>query len=268
MSEQPVNNNANDELESRLQEAARSFTYPPTPDIAGAVRQQISQPMRPVRRTRRLALAAAILLAVLLTLLAVPQVRAVVAEFLRVGAIIIRLTEPSPTSTGTLTSGSSLTAAPTILPRSILDLAGETTLENARKKANFNLRLPTYPPDLGLPDHVYMQDMGGPLVVLVWVDPQNPAKVRLSLHILGPLTDGFGQKGNPTLIEHTKVKGIDAVWLDGPHMLEYYVGHRIQYDLRRLVTGHVLLWEQDTLTYRLETDLTMEEAVKIAESIQ
>jgi hypothetical protein len=38
-------------------------------------------------------------------------------------------------------------------------------------------------------------------------------------------------------------------------------------DQRRLVSGHVLIWEEDGLTYRLETDLSMEEAVAIAESL-
>jgi len=36
----------------------------------------------------------------------------------------------------------------------------------------------------------------------------------------------------------------------------------------RLVNGHVLIWENGEVTYRLETDLSMEEAVKIAESLE
>jgi hypothetical protein len=265
MSEQPVNSSSNDELESRLHNAARSFPYPPTPDIAAAVSQQMRQPARRTLRPRRLALAAAIILAILFALLSVPQVRAAVADILRIGAIIIHLTEPSPTPT---TVGPTTTAQVTIIPLSILDLAGETTLEAARKKVNYSLRLPTYPPDLGLPDHVYLQQIDGPFVVMAWVDRQNPRKVKLSLHILGPYTNGYGEKGNPKLIAHTRVHGNEAAWLEGPHLLQYYVEHRVEIDLRRLVTGNVLVWEENGLTYRLETDLSMEEAVKIAESLQ
>jgi hypothetical protein len=39
-------------------------------------------------------------------------------------------------------------------------------------------------------------------------------------------------------------------------------------DMRRLVEGNVLVWEQDGLTYRLETKLSLSEAVKIAESLK
>jgi hypothetical protein len=39
-------------------------------------------------------------------------------------------------------------------------------------------------------------------------------------------------------------------------------------DIRRLIDGHVLIWEEDGITYRLETGVTLEEAVKIAESLQ
>ena len=40
------------------------------------------------------------------------------------------------------------------------------------------------------------------------------------------------------------------------------------YNLRRLITGYVLIWRDGDITYRLETDLPLEEAVKIAESLR
>jgi hypothetical protein len=36
----------------------------------------------------------------------------------------------------------------------------------------------------------------------------------------------------------------------------------------RLIDGHVLIWTDGNLTYRLETDLSLEEALKVAESLQ
>jgi hypothetical protein len=35
-----------------------------------------------------------------------------------------------------------------------------------------------------------------------------------------------------------------------------------------LINGHVLIWEEGNITYRLETALPLEEAIKIAESLQ
>jgi hypothetical protein len=34
-----------------------------------------------------------------------------------------------------------------------------------------------------------------------------------------------------------------------------------------LIDGHVLIWAEDNLSYRLESDLPLEEAIRIAESI-
>ena len=36
----------------------------------------------------------------------------------------------------------------------------------------------------------------------------------------------------------------------------------------RMIDGHVLIWEENKITYRLETDLELDEAIRIAESLQ
>ncbi len=35
-----------------------------------------------------------------------------------------------------------------------------------------------------------------------------------------------------------------------------------------MIDGHVLIWKKSSLTYRLETDLSLKEAIKIAESLE
>jgi hypothetical protein len=55
------------------------------------------------------------------------------------------------------------------------------------------------------------------------------------------------------------------VWAEGPYLLQLSGG---DIDLRRLVEGHVLIWTDGPITYRLETDLTLDEAVRIAESLK
>jgi len=37
---------------------------------------------------------------------------------------------------------------------------------------------------------------------------------------------------------------------------------------RRLVMGHVLVWAEGQITYRMKTNRPLEEAVRIAESLQ
>lgn len=259
-----------DQLEARLRTAAANFTYPPTPNVAASARRRLAtrkgRPSRFVRR--RLAWAALVVAAILVGLLSVPQVRAGIIEFLQIGAIRIFLVPPTATPVPPTPTGTPL---PTVTPRptptpisSLLNLAGETTLEDAQARADFTIRLPTHPADLGPPDRVYLQDLDGDLVVLVWLDSDQPEEVRLSLHMI---EDGSfaGTKAEPQVIQETTVGGKRAFWAEGPYILRLTNGDM---DFRRLIEGHVLIWVEGDVTYRLETDLPLEEAVKIAESLK
>ncbi|HBY92721.1 MAG TPA: hypothetical protein DEP84_01965, partial [Chloroflexi bacterium] len=153
------------------------------------------------------------------------------------------------------------------LSRSVLNLAGETTLAAAEAKAGFPVLLPIYPPDLGPPDRVYFQDLGGPAVILVWLVPESEDEVRMSLYALGE--DVFGAKSQPEVIQETTVNGQRALWVRGPHILQFRDRQgRTVYEPRRLVEGNVLVWVQDQITYRLESHLSLKEAVRVAESLR
>ena len=266
MSHQPTG-----QWETHLRQMLDEFSYPPTPDIAGAVRRRLEQrEARPVLLRRQLAWGVVIALVVLAGLMAVPQVRAAVFEILRIGAIRIVPVASTPTATPTVPALAPTGTLPTITPTpaptplsSVLDLAGETTLLQARAKAGFPIRLPTSLPDL--PDHVFLQDFGGPVVVLVWMDRTQPNRVRLSLHELGPGT--FAEKIQPPIVQETTVNGQRAVWTEGPHLLQFLRNGQPIYDARRLVEGHTLVWTQGEITYRLETGLSLSQAVRIAESL-
>jgi hypothetical protein len=270
---------------ARLTDLARGFSYPPTPDIAGTVRTRLAAALRQPDATRkavarlRWAPAAVIVVMILAALLAVPAVRAAVLDFIRVGAVRIFLAPPTvtPTALPTPTGAGAppiveapLTATPGLGPFelpaptfSLADLDGATTLADARARAGFPVLLPVYPPDLGAPDKVYLQSFGGNIVVMVWLDRKLPDHVRLSLHALGPGVDAF--KGQPQAVTRTQVNGQMAVWTQGPYVLVYRGGNA---DLSQMINGHVLLWTVGEVTYRLETDVTLDEAVKIAESLR
>jgi hypothetical protein len=215
----------------------------------------------------------AVFLIVLVTIsLTVPPVRAQILEFLQIGAVRIFIGEPTPTppSTAPATQGgaaSEITPTPPPTPRpfpSIDHLAGETTLEDAQNELDYPVLLPGYPPDLGLPDRVFLQDLQAPALLLVWMDPAEPDRIRLNLLILGP--GAFAGKSQPPVIEHTQVNGQPAVWTSGPHFL--HLGGSTYQNVPLVIQGNVLIWEQGAVTYRLETDLSMEEAVRIAESLR
>jgi hypothetical protein len=102
------------------------------------------------------------------------------------------------------------------------------------------------------------------MLVLVWIDREHPAKVRMSME---EIAEGswVEQKFQPQVIRDTSVKGQPAVWTDGPYMLEVRGNNYIS---KRLVEGHALIWTKAGITYRLETDLSLTEAIKIAESLR
>ncbi|MGE5374795.1 MAG: DUF4367 domain-containing protein, partial [Bacteroidota bacterium] len=143
-------------------------------------------------------------------------------------------------------------------------MAGETTLSAAQRQADYPILLPSYPADLGKPDRVFVVDANGPMTILVWMEPQDPEQVKMSLHFI-PEGSWAVNKFAPQAIDETSVNDQRAVWAVGPYPILFRNGDM---EISRLVNGHVLIWEDGGVTYRLESNLSMDEAVKIAESLE
>lgn len=231
--------------EAQVEAMARQFEFPPTPDIAGAVRDRIATPRRMVNRRYALQAVTLVLVVVVAAVLAVPDWRARALDWLRIGAV--RLADEVETP------GASVTPLD-----SVLDLPGRTTLEDAQAMVEFPIRLPA---DRPAPDAVFAQRDPYPLVVLVWLEPDARP---LSLHQID--TRNVVIKGYPGAYEATEVRGSPAVWLTSPHMLDFLPGDNTL--IRRYVDSNVLLWEEAGITYRVEGALTLEVALSFAESLE
>lgn len=264
-------------LDRPLKEYARSFAYPATPDIAGAVRRSLAGerasaiPGRAFRPPRLAWVAFALVLLALGAALLTPDVQAFVRYLLRIGAVDIVVATPTPVVTPNTETTATDTASPPTLPALLNDLVGETTLDIARSRMQFPIRLPSYPPELGEPDLVYMQDPRSSLVV-VWLDPEEPGKPRMSL--MQTIEAGIAQKmvSRPEVVEKTTVNGKEAAWVRGPHYLLFRnpdLNRDLGLEFKEvvLVEGNVLLWQEGVVTYRLETTLPKAEALKVAESL-
>jgi hypothetical protein len=221
-----MNNSLSDPLEELLQAAAHSFRYPPTPDIAGAGRRRLEGRDKSHARRGLQGLqghsfvwaAALVVLLLLVGLMSVPTVRGAVLDFLQIG--VVRIFPDAQFARPTAQPVASPSAQPAGLPTaastppflvydlvSIFDLDGETSLDEARNAFGVPLRLPSYPPGLGEPERVFLQEMDGSMVVLVWTDPEDPGKARLSLHIIEPGSFAI-EKIHPELIQTTQVNGM------------------------------------------------------------
>ncbi len=265
------------QLEKQLRAAARAMKYPRTPDISRQVRTKLMK-LHP-SRARLILRVAAITTVILLALaLSVPKVRAQLAGFFQVGVIrIFPFQLPSATAFPevpvTATSAkiviapihTSTAATPTAdnTPLALHGLAGLTTLEDAQKSTGFRIHLPTYPADLSKPDYIFYQDQIK-MLVLAWRDPGNSQRVRLSLYEFLS-TNLIVNKFEPVIVKETTVNGSHAIWAEGPYLVQMTNGN---YESRSIVTGYSLIWEQAGITYRLETDQALEEAVRIAESLR
>jgi hypothetical protein len=255
-------------FEIHVTETARRFQYPITPDIARHMQ------MRPdIAHWRPFTLRWQALLAVILVIFAilfsVPAVRAQLVGWFRIGVVrivpatITPIVQTPLTATPVPTGVIVPTATPTTTTTALLaQIGGKTTLADAQKQAGFPIRLPAYPPNLGEPDQVFYQPQAD-MAILVWLNSANVEQIRLSLYIIGP-DSIFIKKIAPEIVQETTVNGQYALWTTGPYLLQI----RGEFELQRLVEGHTLIWNEGDLTYRLETDLSLEEAIKIAESLR
>lgn len=246
-----------DKLVERIRTAAAEFPYPPTPDIAATLRRR-APARRPGRLLTRLALAVALLIGLLLF---VPEVRAAAARLLQIGVVRLRILPPPPTA---------LPSLPTPAPVD-LGLTGEIPVDEAAERFNYPLLLPAYPADLGPPDRAFLQTMVGETLVLVWLDPADPSRARLSLHMLSEKIIAEKTLYNTeqtTILSETRVGGSPAFWVHGPHLLEVFRPDGSNLELHNVVAGNTLIWTQGELTYRLECELPLEEAIRIAESLR
>ena len=261
-------------FENQLRSIAKGLDYPRTPNIAGRVRvmTRMRASTRPSFVSRKLAWSLTMILVLFSSLMLIPPVRAAVLEFIQIGIVRIlpRPTEvpidgistPTPNSITPKTATPSIPSA-TLIP-SLRRIAGETTLGDARQSVDYSILLPTYPPELGQPDYVFLQDAEGAMMILVWLDPRETNKVLISLHFIPEGSWGI-EKSEPRFIEQTNVNGQPAIWAVGPYPLRLLNG---DLDFTRLIDGNVLIWADGDLTYRLETNQTLEEAIKIAESLE
>lgn len=263
-------------LEQALVRAGSLITYPPTPALALRVRQALTAESAPHGQRRlphwgrfprvALAIGAALVIALAL-LLAFPDARDALAQLLGLRSVRIILVTPTPTptatATGRVTPPPTATAPPTPKP---FTQCCETALDDARARSRFAILLP--PGEI--PSRVYLQSPpnfgDAQQVILVFGDPSAP---RFTLYeatnfLYGKLVSGG------TVIEETTVLGERALWLSGaPHLLVYLDANgKPEMDTERAVNANTLAWESGDVTFRLETNLSQEDAVRFAESLR
>lgn len=240
------------ELERSLLSVGTELQYPPTPDLAAAVRTRLAAG-RPARRfVRPLAIAVAVLVAALVAVLAIPSARTAVLRFFHLRGVSIE-------RVGTL---------PRVPAGADLALGDLVSLDRARRLVHFRIALPLLAG--GTPRSIYV-DQFEPPGGQVWLVFRSRAGVRVLLtEFQGRGFAPFVRKsaGPRTRVEPVRVDGGRGFFLSGAKHVVTVDAQGLTRDERIRLAGNVLLWERGPLTLRLEGPLNRGEALRIARAVR
>ena len=261
-----------DDLERALAELGQHIDFPPAPALARAVRQRIAAAPPPrapfwlglLQRRRRWLTAALALTAIIALALGLSRgARTTIADRLGLGGADVQLVS-SPVVPATNPAGAQL------------DLGQRITLEQAATTLGFR---PIAPPLAlyGAPDEVWIKQLPAGKQVTYLYRPRAGLPVSASSGVgllvsqfAGDTNASFIQKqlGDGAHLDLVAVRGASAFWISGaPHVFYYKdSAGQIQQETLRLA-GNTLIWEHDGFTLRIESALTEEQAIAVAESI-
>jgi hypothetical protein len=177
---------------------------------------------------------------------------------------------PSVAPTGT-PAGSPVALGASMGLGDVVDPFDPSALE---RRAGFPVAQPT-DPAVGAPATAWVDDARGGQVTLLWPAGEGlPPTLEPSIGLLlsqfrGAVNDGFFNKAihEGTIVEPVEVDGREAFWITGePHVLFWDGPTGFVDDARRWV-GDVLLWSDGPITFRLESTLGRDAAIRIAESL-
>ena len=171
---------------------------------------------------------------------------------------------------GSPPSGSSHPAASVPLGATI-GFGTLTPMDQVEAETGFKPRLPA---GVGQPATAYVHDRR---LAMVWpATPQLPQILEPGIGLVvtefnGRIDPGYYAKmtNGGTLVEAVRVGGQRGFWLTGEAHVLWYVdanGNQIDEPPRRV--GQALIWADDELTYRIETSLPRDEAIRLAESMR
>jgi len=249
-----------DRIRSALARAAEHLDVPEGHDLSTRVAAAITERRTQPRRAARLVLATAtvVLVALVVPLFLSATYRSAVADLLGVLGIRIEVSDELPDR------------AP-----ADLDLGDETSLELAEARAGFDVAVPRA---LGAPDRVFVDELAsGTRAVSLLYAPRDGLPETSSTGI-GALVMQFRADLHPDVIKKVapdeaelrfvSVGGADGYWISGaPHGFFYVAPDGDLHEETYRLADNVLLWETGGITYRIESGLSLESSLEIAESL-
>ncbi len=237
----------NDRLERELQ-ALSEVVFPATPPLVNAVMAGIAQPAAPRRRWVAAVAAAAV---VVVAVLALPAPRAALARLLGIGGVTIEHVAEYDLPP----------ASPTAEP-----LGREVELDEVAGLVGFAPRLPRV---AGLTDPALFvrTDVADGLASLVYRNEGESAGLIITQFRTAGEVAIKQLSGDARFREVTIAGELRGFWIEGSHTIAFFgADDTVLEDSARLV-GNTLLWQDDELTFRIESALPLSEVLAIAQSI-
>jgi hypothetical protein len=227
--------------EQELRALAEQIDFPAEHNLAPAVRARLSP--RTARRRRALvAVLAAVLLAIAVAF-AVPPARSGILRFFHLQGATIEVVD----------------RLPAVKPSASLDLGNPLTLAEARRTMRFR---PLTSSLLGDPDRISWDGHQ------LWYVYGN-TRLLVSQLLASGVPVYIKKVAEPgTTITPVVVNGKTGFFLSRARHFLYMAPTRIVLDERIRLARDTLLWEHGPLTLRLEGDLTLAEALRIARSFR
>ena len=251
-------------LERELIDLGRHLAWPASPDLASSVGAELRRaPVVPLHRRgpRRVAVLAAAAVLVLGGLLAVsPGLRAALLDLFRLPGARIEV-EPTPSPVP-------------MVPGDLADLVPgrPVSVRTARSEATFPLVAPR---ELGPPDQVVLASAADDAVVtMAWhgrsgLEPADETGfgALLTQFRARPREDLVKKVTGPAAVVPVVVGGEQGYWVEGPHAVLLERNGAVVEDRPRLSSSS-LLWTRDGVLLRLEADVSLTEALRLAGSVR
>lgn len=255
-------------VEQALVDLGRHVRFPDGADLAPAVLARL-EPARPAgvphraAAPRRIVVLAAATLAVLVGGLALfsPAVRAALVRSFFLPGIRIIVGEPEPEAPiQTLGRG--------------LELGEPVPFSKAQAEVDFPIRLPRV---LGRADRVFLEEFvaGGRVWLVYRTGPGLPEAEETGVGLLvtefqGGIDEEFLKKVQfeGGSVQPVQVDANRGYWIEGAHTLFFIDEDGNFVEDRTRVAGNVLVWEEDGVTYRIESDLGLGGTLGIAHSFE
>jgi hypothetical protein len=261
------------DLELSLTELAERVEIPGGAWLVDDVMRRIAEPAPPRRHPRRaVRIAGALVLALVVVAVVLPGPRHAVARWLGFDSVRIEPGVTVPTTASPSSSTPSVVAT-TSVPEPALELGEDVSIEDAI--ARTGLPDPT-PALLGAPlsVHVVEPPKSGQIVLVYTPSelvPESSVTGAGAIVSVMPakIEEGFFRKtlGNAATVRPVSVDGARGYWIEGsPHELMFEFGDEVLPDAFRLATN-TLLWQRGDHVYRIEADIDLGAAVRIAKSV-